>query len=351
MSRRSVASLLAVGLLVVLLVQAARMPVPYVTVSPGPTIDVLGETEDDQPIVEIDGAQRYETEGGLRLTTVRITNPDQELSLVEAIGGWLRDDVAVMPFEAMYPESSTAEQERAESAAQMVSSQDTAIAVALTELGYELPTHAEVTGVTPGGPSEGKLEARDRIVRIDGDRVQDVDGVFAALEPVEPGDTVKVRVRRGAETLTRQVTTRAAQDDPDRAMLGILIGTGYTFPFEVSVAIDDSIGGPSAGLMFALSVYDTLTPGALTGGNDIAGTGSIGPDGSVGPIGGIRQKIAGAEDAGADLFLVPPANCAAAVRADVDDIELVRADTMHAAVEALETYTDNPSADLPRCPS
>jgi Lon-like protease len=351
MSRRSVASLLAVGLLVVLLVQAARMPVPYVTVSPGPTVDVLGESEDDEPIVEIEGADTYDTEGELRLTTVSVTNPDQRLSLVEALGGWVREDVAVLPFEAMYPEANTAEQERAESAAQMVSSQDTAIAVALAELGYDLPTHAEVTGVTPGGPSEGKMEARDRIVSIGGDRVANVDDVFAALDDVDPGDTVEVRVRRGAETVTAKVTTRAALDDPDRAMLGILVGTGYRFPFDVSVGIDDSIGGPSAGLMFALSVYDTLTPGPLTGGNVIAGTGSIGAEGSVGPIGGIRQKIAGAENAGAELFLVPPANCAAAVQAEVDDIELVRADTMHAAVEALETYIDNPSADLPRCPS
>ena len=86
-------------------------------------------------------------------------------------------------------------------------------------------------------------------------------------------------------------------------------------PFDVSVNINDDIGGPSAGLMFSLAIYDTLTPGSLTGGQVVAGTGTIDDGGQVGPIGGIQQKIAGAREAGAQLFLVPPDNCADAARA------------------------------------
>ncbi len=350
MSRRSVASLFAVGLLAVLLVSAARLPVPYVTVSPGPTVNVLGEA-DGEPIVSIDGAETYPSDGELRLTTVSVTNPGAQISLVQALGGWLRPDVDVLPYESMYPEDRTLEQERAQSAAQMVNSQDTAVAVALTELGYELPTYAEVTGVSPDGPSDGKLEARDRILAVDGSRVTGVQDMLDALDAVTPGDTATVSVRRGGETRDVEVTTKAAADDPQKAMLGVLVGSGYRFPFNVEVEIDDSIGGPSAGLVFSLSVYDTLTPGSLTGGRDVAGTGTIAPDGSVGPIGGIAQKVAGAEQAGAELFLVPPGNCAGAVAADVDGIELVRADTMESAVDALQSYAENPSADLPRCPA
>ena len=311
MSRRSLASLLAAGLLAVLVVVAARMSVPYVTVSPGPTVDVLGE-DGGEPIVEVSGHRTFPTEGELRLTTVSVTNPESRPTLLAAMWSWMRTDEDVLPVEAMYPDNNSAEQEHAESAAQMVSSQDTAVAVALSELGYELPTHVEVTGVNPGGPSDGKLEPRDHITSLDGRPVDEMDDLLGALDEAEPGDAVEVGVRRGGEDRTVEVTTAASQDGEDRALLGVLVGTGYEFPFDVHVGIDDSIGGPSAGLVFALSVYDTLTPGALTGGGVIAGTGTIASDGSVGPIGGIREKIVGATRDGAELFLVPPDNCKSA---------------------------------------
>jgi Lon-like protease len=251
----------------------------------------------------------------------------------------------------MYPEPSTNEQERAESAAQMVSSQDTAVAAALTELGHDLSTYAEVTGVTPGGPSEGRLQVRDLILSVDRTPVDEVQDLLDALDGVRPGDTVALEVRRGRRTVPVRVTTEPAADDSDRAVLGVLVGTGYDFPFDVRIGIDEAIGGPSAGLVFALSVYDTLTPGALTAGRAVAGTGTITAEGLVGPISGIRQKIVGAEDAGAELFLVPPDNCPAALTADAEDIRLVRADTLRSAIDSLSTYAENPSADLPRCPS
>jgi PDZ domain-containing protein len=352
MSRRSVASLLAVGLLLVLVVQMGTTAVPYVTVSPGPTVDILSERE-GEPIVRIDGTRTYPTKGELRLTTVSVTNPENELNLPEALLAWIGRDAAVLPYEAMYPESSTNEQERAESAAQMVSSQDAATAAALRELGQELPTYAEVLGVTPDGPSVDRLEARDRLLRVAGHRTKEVDDVLDALTSVDPGDEVEVEVRRDGRERTVTVTTEPGPDDADQATLGILVGTGYVFPFDVSVRIDESIGGPSAGLMFGLSIYDTLTPGALTGGEIVAGTGSITAEGEVGPIGGIVQKIAGAEASGASLFFVPPDNCDAVVAADLDEdrLRLVRADTLHSAVESLETYVEDPSAELPRCES
>ena len=348
MTRRSTASLLALGLLLVLMLVASQLSVPYVTVSPGRTVDVLGENA-GEPIVQVDGQKTYPADGELRLTTVSVTNPEAELSLLEAMWAWMRSDQDVLPVEVMYPDNSSAEQERAESAAQMVNSQDTAIAVALSELGYDLQTHAEVTGITPDGPSEGKLKPRDRIVAVNGRPVDGLEQLFDSLEGVEPGETVEVEVRRGGEPRTFDITTEAAEDDPDRAIVGILVGTGYEFPFDVRVAIDETIGGPSAGLVFALSVYDTLTPGSLTGGASVAGTGTISPEGAVGPIGGIREKIIGAADAGAEVFLVPPDNCAGAMTAPVEDIELVRADTMHSAVAALKKYAQDPTAELPRC--
>lgn len=352
MTRRGTASLLAAGLLVALLVAAALLPVPYVTVSPGRTIDVLG-TNDGEPIVQVEGHRTYFDDGELRLTTVSITKPEAQLSLTEALMGWLQRDVSVVPYEAMYPENSTDRQEETFSAAQMVSSQDTAVASALRQLGYRLPTHVEVTGVNPDGPSDGVLEVGDRLLEVDGDRIRSLRQLARVMEDVEPGDRVSGAVRREGERQRFTVTTEAAEDDPDRALMGILVGTGYRFPFDVRVGLGDNIGGPSAGLVFALSIYDVLTPGSLTDGHVVAGTGTITADGRVGPIGGIQQKVAGAQDDGARLFLVPPDNCAAAVLAPVDPerLRLVRADTLRSAIDSLERYAEDPSADLPRCPA
>jgi PDZ domain-containing protein len=178
-----------------------------------------------------------------------------------------------------------------------------------------------------------------------------VKQVSAAVQKTGIGKTATFVVRRDGKTEQVEITAEAAPDDAGRAVVGVQIGVGYDFPFDVSVRLSEDIGGPSAGLIFSLGVYDTLTPGALSGGTDVAGTGTIDERGRVGSIGGIQQKIVAAADAGAKVFLVPPGNCDEARGADMkgDDIRLVRATTMHSAVEALKTYADDPTADLPAC--
>lgn len=350
MSRRTVSSIIASILLVILFTVAAFLPVPYVTMSPGPTVDVLAERKGEE-IVQVDGAERYPTDGRLELTTVSVTGPSRQLSLAEALTAWFDRSKALYPRDVIYSPDQTAEDVRTESSVQMVSSQDTAIAAALTELGYELPLVTEVLAVSKGSPAEGKLEVRDQILRVNGTEPEDSAAVAKAVQAVGVGNDVDFLVRRGSNTKTVTVTTGPAKDDPDKAVAGVVVGGGYEFPFEVSVNISDDIGGPSAGLIFSLAVYDTLTPGALTDGVAVAGTGTIDPDGSVGPIGGIQQKIIAAADSGAELFLVPPDNCAAAVALGVDEeeITLVKAESMHSAVEALEAYAADKNAELPRC--
>jgi Lon-like protease len=350
MTRRTVSSVLVVVLLVGLVSAAAFLPVPYVTMSPGPTVDVLSEVDGDQ-VIDVEGADTYPTDGELRLTTVSVTSPDVDVSLVEAMSAWFDRTRAVYPRDVIYPPEQSVEDVRRESSVQMVSSQDTAISVALRELGFDLPLLTEVLGVAEGSPAEGKLEPRDYVLEVDGRVIEDVAQVSEEIQRSGAGEPVEFVVRRDGERRTVTVTPEPSEDDPGRAVVGIEIGTGYDFPFDVSVNLDDGIGGPSAGLIFALAVYDTLTPGALTDGTNIAGTGTIDGNGAVGPIGGIQQKIVAAADAGAEVFLVPPANCAAALGAGVgeDEIRLVRAETMHEAVESLEAYADDPDADLPSC--
>ena len=131
--------------------------------------------------------------------------------------------------------------------------------------------------------------------------------------------------------------------------IGIFLGQGFILPFPVTVTIDPRIGGPSAGLMFSLAIYDTLTPGSLTGGGRVAGTGEIAADGTVGAIGGIQQKIVGAREDGAELFLVPADNCEDTKGAHNGDMRLVRVDTFDTAKSALEAWAEDHDAKLPSC--
>jgi len=350
MSRRTVSSLLASVLLGVLFYVAATTPTPYVTMSPGPTVDVLAEARGEE-IVRVQGHPRYDTDGRLELTTIRLSGPNQSVSIGEALTAWFDSSRAVYPREAFYAPDESEEEVEQQSSVQMVSSQDTAVAVALAELGYDLDKITEVLAVTPGSPAEGNLEARDEIVSVNGTKVKNATAVSRLVRRTERGDTATFVVRRKDGTETVRVTPEPSEDDPDIPIVGIIVGPSYDFPFEVSVNIDDNIGGPSAGLIFSLAVYDTLTPGALTGGIAVSGTGTISEDGRVGPIGGIQQKIVAAADSGAELFLVPPRNCEAALALGLDEEEmrLVKAPTMSSAVTSIETYVEDPDAELPEC--
>ncbi|MGH3586912.1 MAG: YlbL family protein [Pseudonocardia sp.] len=351
MSRRTISSVLACVLLVTLFGVAALLPVPYVTMSPGPTVDVLAERKGEE-IVQVDGHKvYYDTDGRLELTTVSVTGPGQELSLAEAIAAWFDTTRAVYPRDVVYQPEQSEEDVRRESSVQMVSSQDTAIAVALKELGFNPPAITEVLAVSKNAPADGKLEARDKILEVNGTKITNATAVSRAVQRSGVGGTAEFVVRRGADTRTVSVQTEAAEDEPKRAIVGVVVGEGYQFPFDVKVNISEDIGGPSAGLIFSLAVYDTLTPGPLTDGVNVAGTGTIAPDGTVGPIGGIQQKIVAAADSGADIFLVPPDNCDSALGAGVEEeeIRLVKAETMHSAVESVQAYADDENADLPRC--
>jgi PDZ domain-containing protein len=342
MSRRSLAIAIAVPLLVGLWVSAALVPVPYVTYHPGSTTDMLSETG-GQERIQVSGHQAFYDDGALRMTTVSVTPPEDDVSIFEALTAWVSDEEAVEPYFAVYDENETDRDSDVEGAVDMVSSQDAAIAVALTELGYDLRTHVAVKEVLPDMPADGVLETGDRVLRVNGDRAgTSADVVKAAAT----GETVNLVVLRDEKRRRVELTPRETRDGP---RIGISVGAAYDFPFDVSVLVDPQIGGPSAGLMFSLAIYDTLTPGSLTDGHDVAGTGEIAPDGRVGPIGGIAQKVVGARDAGTELFLVPAANCEQALGAPRGDVRLVRVKTMPDALKSIKAWVADPDADLPSC--
>ena len=345
MSQRLYAALLAGPLLFALIVAAVVLPVPYVTFAPGVTVDVLGK-EDGKEIIQVSGHQTYRDDGQLRMTTVYVSQPGGRVTLWDAMSAWLSDEQAIYPYDAIYAPDETAEDSRTESAVQMVSSQDAATAVALRELGYPVRKVVEVLNVTEGLPAEGKLEVRDVLTRIGSTDIKTPQDVVDAIEAAPEGEPIEFDYVRDGKPGTVEITPEMVDGHP---RVGIAPGPGFDFPFDVTVNIDPEIGGPSAGLMFSLAIYDTLTPGSMTDGQIIAGTGTITSAGKVGPIGGIQQKVVAARDAGAGLFLVPAANCADALGAPNGDMRLVRADTMHDATTAVEAWAADHDATLPTC--
>jgi len=350
MSRRLIAFLLAAGLALGLTIAAVLVNVPYVTFRPGPTINVLGPFDGKQ-IVEVSGHKIYRDEGGLRMVTVVPRGgPGDRLNLLDVLVGWANPDTAVLPYDAVY-KNQTSAQVHQQSAVEMSSSQDNATAAALSALAIKFRTEVNVAAVDPKGAANRLLKKGDVLTAVDGKPTTDGNALIAAIRAVKPGHKVRLTIRRGSTPKVVTVVTRPAPDNPGESRVGVSIAQRYVFPFKVKFQLSDNIGGPSAGMMFALSLYDLLTPGSLTGGRTIAGSGEIAANGVVGPIGGIGQKLVGAQRDGARLFLVAQENCSEAVRAhyDKDKLRLVKVHTLSEAIEAVDAWRKDPNAALPRC--
>jgi PDZ domain-containing protein len=347
MTRRSATLAVAGALLVALIAVASLLPVPYVVYSPGPVEDTLGEWE-GEPVIEIAGAETYPTEGILDLTTVGVTPADRKLDLFSALRAWVDNDRAVVPRGLVYPEDITAEESREANAQLLERSQETAKVAALRKTGHEVPETVVVDSVLEGAPADGVLKPGDVVVSVDGTVIETPQDVVDAVRAHSPGESVEFVLRRDGRDLTETIRTEAAEDD-GRAIVGFSPAVGYEFPIEVDVNIDERIGGPSAGMIFALAIYDTLTPGALLDGMHIAGTGEISAAGEVGPIGGIQQKIAAAAEDGATLFLAPTDNCDEAVHSNNGGMRVVPIATLDDAIAAVEAAVAGEDGALPAC--
>jgi Lon-like protease len=347
MTQRTWAALLAVPLFVALGLYVAVTGMPFVSYAPGLTVNVLGDNG-KKPIITVQGHRTFRDAGELRMTTVSVTEREANLDLFTLMRTWFSRDDAVYPFTSVYGTTGSQQQDAQKGEAEMVSSQDSAVAAALHQLGYPLHPAVEVIGVTPKMPADGKIEVRDLLRRIGDTKVTANTDVGKLIRAVPEGRSVPIVVERNGKL----VHTRVAPTTQDgNRLIGVQLEVCYTFPFKVSVNISDAIGGPSAGLMFALSIYDTLTPGSLTGGGSVAGTGTITADGTVGEIGGIQQKIVGARQDGAQLFLVPPANCADALGSDHGSMRLAEAATLKDAIAEVKAWSANHDAPLTQCTS
>lgn len=348
MSRRMVTLATTLVALVVATCLMLILPVPYSTMKPGPAFDALGSI-DDQPLLTFgDGVETYPTEGELAFTTVSVSRAQTDINLVSAMRAWFDSDVRLVPHDFLYRDGETDEDASEQGAEQLSSSQDASRAAALRAMDIEVPEIVQAAEVVKKSPASGVLEEGDQITGVDGQPVKDSKQVADRIGQLSPGDEVVLSIVRDGQDREVTVGTEPAEDDPERARVGISVGPGFDFPVEIENHIGDRVGGPSAGMMFALAIYDKLTPEALTGGLSVAGTGTIDPDGTVGPVGGVDQKMVGAAESGAEVFLVPAENCAETEEVE-SSMTLVKVETLDDAIDAIGALADDPEAEVPSC--
>jgi Lon-like protease len=333
MSRRLVTLIIAGACVLAGLVITAVAPVPYVALTPGPTLNTLG-SPDGQPLIQITGRRTFPTSGHLNMVTVSYSGgPGTAFNVFDALSAWLTPADAVVPESEIFSPGQSQQQVVQQDTQEMVGSQQDATAAALCYLNIPFKTINTVATTVKGRPAYGVLKAGDDITAVDGTPVTCRNSVVTMIQDRKPGAPVTLTISRGGVT---KVITLKTQDVNGGPVIGVQLDPpSYVFPFTVKIYIQN-IGGPSAGMMFALGIIDKLTTDNLTGGRFIAGTGEIEPNGTVEPIGGIQQKMAGARDAGATVFLTPAANCPNTAGAVPSGLRLVKVSTLAGAVAALQ---------------
>lgn len=302
-----------------------NLELPYLAFSSGPVSDAADA-------IIAGGVETYPPEGELLMLTV----VSQDVNLFEAMIAGVDPTIDLVRKEAYRQPDESDEDYRKRVLEQMDDSQTRAITVALEYLGYEMvPTDVLITDLVPNKPAAEVLQIGDSVDWFNGTEVVRSTDLTDALEELEPGDVVDVEVTRDGTIQTVEVELVERGDEEGGAMIGIIVGELTEPPFPLSIRAGN-IGGPSAGMMHALAIIDTLTPGDMTKGHIIAGTGTIAYDSTVGAIGGVRQKVVAAEAAGAEYVLVPESNYEAALSAPRDSIEVVSIAALQDAIAFLD---------------
>lgn len=343
---------LMLALTAAIAVGLALLPAPYVIDNPGPTYDTLGNvsgSSGDIALINISGAPTFSASGQLRLTTVtRSGNPESLPGWVDVVSGWLDPTRTVIPVDVAYPPGVTVEQNREAARLEMQNSQQESVAAALRHAGVPYTSLLVVSQAMEGGPSEGVLKPGDVIVSAGGIMVRDVSQLREIIATSGTLQPLTLLLNREGRLMSQQVVPRMSQGDTKMPMIGILVSGRYEFPIDVDIALEN-VGGPSAGLMFALGVVEKLSSDDLTAGQVIAGSGTINADGQVGSIGGIRHKMHGALKDGATVFLAPLGNCND-VRGHIPNgLLVVPVATLDEAVEALALAAEG--KPTPSCPN
>jgi PDZ domain-containing protein len=315
------------------------LTVPYAAEGPGPLFDTLSEY-DGKDVIEITGADLDETEGSLNMTTVSVRSG---MTLTQALGRWLFTDDTLVPLEQVFPQDKTEEEVREMNQQAFTSSEASATTAAMNYL--KLPVGTEVAGIVEESAADGILEIGDRVLQVDASDRITPSQVQASVQDKNPGDEITLKIRtKDGKVRDQSFTLGENPHQKGLPQLGILMAAVPANGMEVKYNLED-VGGPSAGMMFALAVIDKLDEDNISQGKNVAGTGTIDEAGNVGPIGGITHKVRASKDAGAEVFLAPSANCSELT--DVDDIPIIAVTNLEGAITSLDDFANG--REYPRC--
>lgn len=322
-------------------------PVPYVRSAPGGTYNALGDV-DGRELIKIQNSAAYptyKTNGALRILTVsELGGPIGSVMLGDAMRSIWDPSIVLQPTAFVYPEKVDREEVSNQGELDFRSAASDAIAAALTELKIPVSTQLSVMEVNAKSPADGKIKVGDLLLAFGGNKLGDIKALRSALAKSKPGDTVTVEVQRNGKSRTYDLTL--AKSKEGKPLIGVYLLTQFVGPMDIKVELDN-VGGPSAGLAFALAIYDKLTPGELLRGRTVAVTGTIDSAGAVGAIGGLHQKMTAAARAGAKLLIIPTDNCND-ISADVPaGLRIVPVADLRGAIAVLT----QPAAAWPSCPA
>ncbi len=344
-SRRTALLLVVVVLVIAVAAAMSLIHLPYAIYRPGPATNTLGKI-DGKRIITVKDARTYPTSGALDFTTVSLFGgPNYPVNVWDYLRARLDSSSEIKPADEVFPQGVSGEQIRKFNTAQMEGSQQEAVVVALRAIGKKVPEDVVVAQVMDDAPSEGVLRQDDVIRKIRGKAVPDLPAAKRLIEKEKPGSKVPMTVQRKGKDVELEVPTGSSDG---RTVVGVYLTPKFHFPVDVNVYAGH-VGGPSAGMMFSLAIYDKLTPGKLTGGLNFAGTGTIDSEGNVGQISGIRQKMVGAHDAGAAWFLAPAGDCDEVVGHIPDGLQVVKVSTFDQARTLVKRIGQGETTDLPRC--
>ena len=323
-------------------------PVPYVFFKPGVPDDISGS------LISIKKATTYPIHGRLFITSILVTNPDAPVFGAETLFNWALGPNVVLPRTVVYPQRVNDQKESSQSQEEMSNSQVSATSAALKYLNYPVVDHFVIKDFRSYSAAKGILQLGDQVIEINGKKIENINQIRESYANKKVGESLAITVRRKDSSGVLSVKTVnvplvANQDSPKQSdtpepFIGVLVGIDAEFPIEVKFNLEN-VGGPSAGLMFAIAIVDKLTSEDLVRGRSIAGTGTISSDGKVGAIGGIEEKMIGAARKGATIFLAPRSNCPD-IRHYAKGLQVIPVTSLSEAISVLRAPD---TSKFPRC--
>ncbi len=324
---------------------ATLAPTPYLVEQPGPVYNVLSNIG-GAPMITVSGQKSYPTSGSLNMLTVTLKGTSARGASWLDVGlAKVDPSLAIVKITDIYPPGWDDAKLNQDADLMMLDAQANAKAAALNLLHIPFTSEIKVTQVSKSSPAGPVLKAGDTLLKVDGKIATGIDQLKAYVSANKGAKPVSLVIERAGVKQTVAITPKLIQGE---WRLGIYVQEVPSFPFKIDIQVGD-VGGPSGGQILALAIFDKLTPGSLTGGKNIAGTGTVDPQGTIGPIGGIRQKMYGASRAGIKYFLAPDSNCDEVVGHIPDGLNVFKVKTLQDSLKALAAIKAGTIQDLPTC--